>query len=78
MPLSILIHILHFKQRIMAVYCLGFQESDGKQNLNSNPGQAISPTPTISFFFKSFEFYMYVMNFSNFHLSLTLSCLSSH
>lgn len=51
MPLSILIHVLHFKQRIMAVYCLGFQESDGKQNLNSNPGQAISPTPTISFFF---------------------------
>lgn len=58
MPLSFLIHILHFKQRIMAVYCLGFQESDGKQNLNSNPGQAISPTPTISFFFKSFEFYI--------------------
>lgn len=51
MPLSTKIHVLHVKQRIMAVHCLGFQESDGEQNLNSNPDQTISPTPTISFLF---------------------------
>lgn len=50
MPLSTKIHVLHFKQRIMAVHCLGFEGSDGEQNLNSNSDQFPPPPPFLSLF----------------------------